>query len=282
VATSSPPLPTDAQTDTCPRCFGTVQQTAVEHVCPECGLVVDESPIDHGPEWRHFEDSDENPERAAPGNPNRADRGLGSKRHTRNGTHADSRQDHLHRRVRSGDKKDRNREWVTQEIQRMASAVSLPDHVSERARYVFRRLHEQNLEGKNLDVVGAACLYAACREHGMGRTPDELAAVARCEERPIRRRVWWIADELGLELPPPDVRQRIRVVASKLPTDENATQQAVERVKSVDGAQAASGSPSTLAAWLLWESGECNQAQVAQAAGVTPTGLRKRRDALAE
>lgn len=279
MATSSPTLPVDAQTGRCPRCLGTdIDHSPRETWCRSCGYVLDETPIDHGPEWRSFEDSDENPERAMPGNRNRADRGLGSERRSDSAEWSDSRQEILHSRVSRGSRKDRNRDWVTQEIRRMASALSLPEFVTERASWLFRRLHEETLEGRNLDVVGAACLYAACRENGMGRTPAEIATVARCDERPIRRRVWWAADELGLELPPPDVRQRIRVIGSKLPNDAQAVQQAVSRLDDMDGGQVAQGSPSTLAAWLLWESGPWNQERVAQAAGVTPSGLRKRRD----
>jgi transcription initiation factor TFIIB len=283
VATSSPTLPVDAQSHRCPRCLGVeIDHSPRETWCRSCGFVLDESPTDFGPEWRSFADDETNPERAAPGDPNRADRGLGSTRRSKATDPSGSRKDKWHIRAARGSRKDRNRDWVTQEIRRMASALSLPDHVTDRAAWLFRRIHEETLEGRDLDAVGAACLYAVCRENGMGRTPDEIATVARCGERRIRRRVWWVADELGLELPPPDVRQRIRVVASKLPDDSEAVERAVSRFDELDGAQVANGSPSTLAAWLLWEAGAWNQTDVAEAAGVTATGLRKRRDNLSE
>jgi len=49
----------DAQTDSsanqCPECYSRVTTNAVETVCKNCGLVIDEQRIDHGPEWRAFE-----------------------------------------------------------------------------------------------------------------------------------------------------------------------------------------------------------------------------------
>ena len=48
------------RTDVCPECGGNVV-TDSEHgetVCQDCGLVVEEDEIDHGPEWRAFDSSE--------------------------------------------------------------------------------------------------------------------------------------------------------------------------------------------------------------------------------
>ena len=37
------------------RCNGRVTTNAVETVCEDCGLVIDEQRIDHGPEWRAYD-----------------------------------------------------------------------------------------------------------------------------------------------------------------------------------------------------------------------------------
>lgn len=271
----------DAQSDTCPRCLGSVETTPTETVCGDCGLVLDDSPIDHGPDWGISNDGEASKERAKPGNRNRYDRGLGSSALRYMTTDKDEqRRQTIDKNARNGSAKDRNRDYATSEIQRLAAGLDLPGFVGERAKRLFRDLHAESLEGKNLDILAASCLYAASRMNGQGRTTDEIATVARCDERPIRRRMWWVADELDLEVPPPDLRQRIRVIGQKLPSDSNAIQGALNRLEQLDGADTQSGSPSTLAAALLYQAGEWTQAAVAEAAGVTPTGLRKRRDAL--
>ena len=43
-------LHTDAESTRCPECDGRVTTNAVETVCEDCGLVIDEELIGHGPE----------------------------------------------------------------------------------------------------------------------------------------------------------------------------------------------------------------------------------------
>ena len=55
----------------CPQCGGThltKDYSRAELVCEDCGLVIDEDFIDHGPEWRAF-DSDQREKRARVGAP---------------------------------------------------------------------------------------------------------------------------------------------------------------------------------------------------------------------
>ena len=42
----------------CPECDGRVTTNAVETVCEDCGLVIDEQRIDYGPEWRTYDDEE--------------------------------------------------------------------------------------------------------------------------------------------------------------------------------------------------------------------------------
>lgn len=68
----------DVQTNSsakCPECHGRVATNAVETVCEDCDLVIDEQRIDHGPEWRAF-DEDERKRTGAPLTATRHDRGL--------------------------------------------------------------------------------------------------------------------------------------------------------------------------------------------------------------
>jgi len=59
---TKPPTPTrPAARETCPECGGRTRVDAAERVCTDCGLVVEADRIDHGPEWRSFDDDDTNP-----------------------------------------------------------------------------------------------------------------------------------------------------------------------------------------------------------------------------
>ncbi|ERG97748.1 MAG: transcription initiation factor TFIIIB, Brf1 subunit/Transcription initiation factor TFIIB [Haloquadratum sp. J07HQX50] len=57
------------------ECDGRVTTNAVETVCEDCGLVIDEQRIDHGPEWRAYDD-EECERTGAPLTAARHDRGL--------------------------------------------------------------------------------------------------------------------------------------------------------------------------------------------------------------
>jgi transcription initiation factor TFIIB len=65
--------------NTCPECEGRVTTNVAETVCDDCGLVIEADRIDHGPEWRAFDDDRSRNRRA--GSPNtvaRHDRGIGT------------------------------------------------------------------------------------------------------------------------------------------------------------------------------------------------------------
>ncbi|RLM50338.1 hypothetical protein DVK06_11895 [Halorubrum sp. Atlit-28R] len=49
--------------ETCPECDGRTRVEDAERVCADCGLVVEADRIDHGPEWRSFDDEDTDPKR---------------------------------------------------------------------------------------------------------------------------------------------------------------------------------------------------------------------------
>jgi hypothetical protein len=45
-----------ADQTTCPECEGLVTTNTHGTICEECGLVLDDQQINHGPEWREFDD----------------------------------------------------------------------------------------------------------------------------------------------------------------------------------------------------------------------------------
>jgi len=269
------------RSSTCPRCFGTVETRATEVVCPDCGLVVDADPINHD-EVRHTPDGPDR-RRVRQVDPNRADNGLGSEM----GREAerdvvDSRRETQHFRAKRSSKKDRNRNYATGEIERIGLAVGLPRFVIDAGMWLFRRVHRESLEGHDLDAWTAGCLYAACRREQQGRVPAELAPAARCEERQIERTFYRVLRRADVEIPPPDYAQRVRVVGAKLPVESTAVKRACERLRSLDDQRVASGGVSTVAAFVLYDTTDCTQVEVAEAATCTPTAIRNRRDQLAE
>lgn len=272
------------QSTKCPECHAPARLDGVEWICVECGVVVATDEVDYGPDWRaHWEPGDDElAEHAKPGNYHHHDRGLGSEM-GESTSRAETRQARQHHRAKTPRKKDRNRGYVTTEIQRIASALEVGDALAEQAKHVFVQAHERHdLLGYSLDTIAGAAVYAVCRIHQRGLTHADVAEHARADPRPIRRRFRTLMRELDLEAPPPDPRQRIRVVAREAGVSTQARERALKAVEALDDHAVGNGSPSTLAAALLYEASgsRITQDRVAEAAGCSANGLRKRRDGL--
>jgi len=265
-------------TSDCPECGGVVRTSNAESYCEDCGLVQHESGIDHGPDWRDYGDDGHNPSRAKAGNLNHPDRGLGSERRTQSHDTDEKRRDRINRNIKSGRKRDRTRSYATTEIHRMTVALDLPEYLGERGKFIFRQLHDDALIGYDLDTMASACLYLACREEDAGLVGSDIEAVARSDERMINRRLHWVANEVGLDVPPPTVASRVRVVAGRLGASTDTTQQAVEYADAIDNGTGAS--TSALAAAALYAAGDWTQPTISDAANTCPVALRNHRDEL--
>lgn len=269
----------------CPECDRRGREDGTDVVCPDCGVILDTDPVEHGErEWRAF-DAAERASRARTGPPtdrSLATRGLGSSigyRDGRTGDGLNHRQETINDHASSGSKVARNRSYATTEIQRIASALDFPDSLAEQAKHLFRQVHDAgDVQGNDLDTHAATCLYTVARVNQTGRTPDEVAAVARTDAKSIARRHTRLCDAFGVECPPPDPRQRVRVVASGLDFPDSVTDAALDRLDAADDAQVYRGSPSTVAAAVLYLASPdyVTQAEVADAAGCTPVSLRSR------
>jgi transcription initiation factor TFIIB len=168
----------------CPECGGQVRTNAVETTCEDCGLVLDESPIDHGPEWRAFDDDENDPERTgAPITPTRHDRGISTeigRKVDGNGNDLSSkkctqlgrlRREHSRGRWRT--KAERNLAQGLSEVRRVACADGVSDSVRDQACRLFRSAQDEGLlPGRSIEAIAAASVYAACRAtNSRGRSP---------------------------------------------------------------------------------------------------------------
>jgi transcription initiation factor TFIIB len=180
-------------TSSCPECDGRVETTSSkEDVCTECGLVVDDSCIDHGPEWRSFDDDEGSRSRVgAPSTEMLHDKGLSTKigwqDRDANGNALTARKRKQMKRLRKWDErartettKERGLKNALSEIQRMASTLETPEAVRKTAADVYRDALEANLiKGRSIEGIATAALYAACRIHKIPVTLGDMAEVCR-------------------------------------------------------------------------------------------------------
>ncbi|MXR22162.1 transcription initiation factor IIB, partial [Halobacterium bonnevillei] len=160
---------TENATQSCPECGGSLAQHEArgETACVDCGLVVSEDDIDHGPEWRAFDSAqrDQKSRVGAPTTNMMHDKGLstniGWQDKDANGNSLSSRQRQKMQRLRTWNErfrtqnsKERNLKQALAEIERMGSALGQPDDVRETASVIYRRaLSADLLPGRSIEGV---------------------------------------------------------------------------------------------------------------------------------
>lgn len=280
--------------ETCPECEGDFVTEGGETSCVECGLIVNEYRINHAAEKVTFDDSEENRERTgAPLTPTRHDRGLSTEiGHRRDGQGKSipaSKRRELnrlrthHSRARWNSKAERNLAYGFGEIARIAGELDLPRPVRERACTLFRRAqHDGLLQGRSLEAVATASLYAACRCTGIIRSIEEIATVARCDLISLKNCYGVLNRELGLKttlLTPQDYIPRF---ASECDVPARVRKRALELASIAEETGLANGrNPAGVAAACLYAAGrECGvastQDQLVEVANVTAVTIRQR------
>ncbi|NMC08149.1 MAG: transcription initiation factor IIB [Candidatus Lokiarchaeota archaeon] len=267
-----------------------------EKVCSACGTVMKAKIIDQGPEWRAF-DADQKKKRTRVGAPltyTIHDKGLstiidfrdrdvfGRKISPRIKAQV-YRLRKWQRRIRVSDAMERNLTFALSELDRMASALSLPKNLRETASKIYRSAVKNHLiRGRSIEGVAAASIYASCRLCKIPRTLQEIAEVARVDKKEIGRCYRFISHRLALNAGPTSPVEYISRFASglKLSGKCQSTARHILQVASKKGLTSGRG-PTGVAAAALYlasvlEKERRTQRDIAKIAQVTEVTVRNR------
>ena len=282
--------------NTCPECDGRVTTNAHETVCDDCGMVVEDEAIDHGPEWRRF-DTDERERTGAPLTTARHDRGLS----TEIGRGADAngndlsgqkrrrlgRMRRLQSRGRFRSKAERNLAHGLGEVRRIVSALDLSESLRDQACQLFRSAQTEDLlRGRSIEAMAAASVYGVCRCNGRPRILDDITESARVERSRVRNAYTTLNTELGLPAQPVLPSAFVPRLASELDISNHIRQRARQLAEASESAGVTTGvQPSGFAAACLYKAGRehgrwLTQSDVADVADVSPVTVRTHRDTL--
>jgi transcription initiation factor TFIIB len=286
------------QFSSCPECGGQVihDEEHGETACKDCGLVVDEEAIDHGPEWRTFyaEENNEKSRVGGPITPLLHDKGLSTTIDWQDtdayGNTLSSHQRQKMSRLRTWDERfrtkdahERNLRHALGEISRMASALGVAEPVRETAGVLYRRAVEEDLlPGRSIEAMATASLYAAARQHGTPRTLVEFTTVSRVDKLRIQRAYRYLSQQLDLRIAPADPLQYVRQFASELDVSDEAERLARELLDVAEAHDVYSGkSRAGLAAAALYAATHLTnegltQATVSDVAHVSHVTIRDR------
>ena len=276
-----------AARETCPECGGRTRVDTAERVCADCGLVVEADRIDHGPEWRSFDDDDTNPKRTgAPLTRSRHDRGLSTEigRSTRlkgRKRRQMARLRRQHKRTQIASKAERNQVHAFTEIARVTANLSLPEQAKEHACMLFKRAQEEDLlRGRSIEGFAAAALYAACRIGSVSRTRSEIVNVASATLVELQAAYSAMNRDLGLPTGPIDPAEYLPRYASELGLSATVETRARDHLEDLrEDRHVAGRDPSGVAAGCLYAAAkdhDCSltQKEAARVADVTPVTLR--------
>jgi len=290
---------------TCPKCNSkhlTRDYSRAEVVCNKCGLVIDSEIIDHGPEWRAF-DNEQREKKTRTGSPMtymRHDKGLSTtiswqNRDAYGHTIPPRNRAQLYRlrkwhtRTRISNGTERNLVLALSTLDRMSSSLNLPRNVRETAAMIYRKAARGKLtRGRTVEGITAAVLYAACRQCNVPRTLEEISNVAQMKKKEIGRNYRNISRKLELKLLPTTPQDYISRFCSTLKLSNDVVIKTINILKKATKKELTSGrGPTGMAAAAIYIAsvicGErITQREVAETAGVTEVTIRNRYKELAK
>jgi transcription initiation factor TFIIB len=258
---------------------------------------VAEDPIDPGPEWRSFEDEENDRRRTgAPLSRSRHDYGLSTEIGYGGLNRATGRKRRLYARMRKHNrwsqcetKAESNQRDVFMQIRRLTSALALPDSIRDQACDLFRSAQNEGIvTGRSLEGFTAAAVYAACRVHDVSRIRAEILEVSRASRSELDAAYDAINRELGLPVGPLDPGDYIPRFGSRLDLPKEVRNRGTELLESAVEDELIGGhNPAGVAAACLYTAArereaEITQKQAADVADVSPPTIRVTYQALCE
>ena len=282
---------------TCSECHGRLRRAddEVDAVCDDCGLVVSDATLDTNIKLYTPNGTGDQDSRVGPASTNLLhDKGLSTMIGWQNtdakGNALSGEQRQQMRRLRRWDGRfrrrssaDRNLMHALGEINRMASALGVPDSTRETAGVIYRRaLADGLVTGRAVESVATAALYAASRMDGVPRSTDEVSVVSRVEQIRVERAYRHVSRELGLEIAPTDPRSFIGRIASDVECTD-ATEREARRLAgiAVENGVHSGKHPVGIAAGALYAAAKrCDeslrQTDIADATDVSEMTIRNR------
>jgi transcription initiation factor TFIIB len=267
-----------------------------ELIRKDTGEVISDNTLSRGKEWRSF-DTIEGENRARTGTPTSLafhDMGLstliGKEATDASGNNIDTGTRMRMNRLRTWDyrsqvqsSRERSLQKAFSILSRLKDRLGLPNHVTEKAAYTYRKAQERGLvRGDTIDSVLAASIYVAIRQSGVPRTLDEISEISNVKLKHAARSYRRIVTQLDIKAPIIDTSKYIMKIANKLGFNEKIKRKAIELMEQAQKKNILVGKdPTSMATSILYlvnvvEGHHKTQAEIAKAAGTTEVTVRNR------
>jgi transcription initiation factor TFIIB len=253
----------------CPVCGGPLVNDLQrgEVVCAQCGLVVAESAVDMGPEWRVFEK--EKRVRTAPLKlVVKTDMAVRPEHGARWRRLAKFHRETLHGR-------ERRLAAIGGELRRVRECAGLPQRVAEEAEALVKKYFDL-VAGFPPEVVAVAVLWTAAKAAGVPRPLEDFLKCSRAEERRVRRAAWRLKEAVKLG-GKPSIEDYVKTLAARVGLPAPVVKAAVELLEK-NRRVLFGKNPWVSAAAALWLASFKKLGllkRLAEAAGATTASIRK-------
>jgi transcription initiation factor TFIIB len=177
----------------CPVCGGPLvtDRERGETVCAQCGLVLAESAVDTGPEWRVFDEGEKRRIRTAPLKlVAKTDMAVKPEHGARWRRLAKFHRETLHGY-------ERRLSAIGAELKRIRECAGLPQSVAEEAESLVKRYFDV-VGGFPPEVVAVAVLWTVAKVAGVPRPLEDFLKCSKADERRVRRVAWRLKEEARL------------------------------------------------------------------------------------
>ncbi len=242
-----------------------------EVYCANCGLVLDDTIFDFGPEWRAF-DTEDAYKRARTGGllkDWKLTKGLTTEidkydRDIKGRAVPVERKATLYRmrkwqkRSRMATSLQRNLSVALPEIDRMCSYLNIPRNMKEEIARLYRKCAKKGVvKGRSIEGMVAAVIYIISRQHQSPIILEELEEVSGVSKKKIGKCYKKIRQNIELEIPINKPADYIGRLASKLNASGKTIAKSYEIVKEVEEKGFTTGRvPISVAAAAIYIAGE--------------------------
>jgi transcription initiation factor TFIIB len=232
----------------CKSCGGTNFVSDYERgevYCRKCGLVLEDTLFDFGPEWRAF-DREQLDKRARTG---------GLLRYAKLGKGLTTEIDKYDRDIKGkaipAERKAkfyRLRKWQTRskmatslqrnlskalpELDRMCSYLKIPGNVKEECALLYRKCAEKGIvKGRSIESMVAAIIYLVTRKNKIPRTLEELETASGVKKKLISGSFRKIVHEMKIKMPVTTAADYVPSLAVSLEASGETMAKAIELVE---------------------------------------------------
>ena len=273
-----------------------------ELVCQSCGVVVSSTLFDTGPEWRAFDPAQREslPRVGAPLTLLIHDSGLSTNIGWQNRDAMGRKLDpemmskiyrlrKWQRRSKVSDSVDRNLSYALGEMSKISSRLNLPKNVVETSSMNYRKALKASLvRGRTIQSVAVACIYLACRQCGVIRTLEDVAASVGISKKEAARNYRFLLRSLKPSVSQVNPRSYVSKIVSNLRLSGETERLAVRILDQASVMKLTGGrGPSGMAAACVYISTRFTedmrtQGDIAHEAQVTEVTIRNRYKELVE